>query len=194
MERIREVYEHILMASAVWLPSKQIDHWRYICITSITRECNEIKETPVYSICRLKASYDWIPRDALFKCLEIRLKSPRLVSILRALYTGTKAYVKGSKHLFDTLVGCRQRALESSMLFDIYMDFVVRVARHEVLKKRPDSGIKIEYSVPRLKRLLIILIIFLVNYCPERDRKTKENRNILLFYQILERKDSSVSL
>ena len=53
----------------------------------------------------LKPAYDWIPRDDLLKCLEMRLKSPLLVSILRALYTGTKAYVKGSKHLFDALVG-----------------------------------------------------------------------------------------
>ena len=83
----------------------------------------------------LKAAYDWIPRDALFKRLEIRLKSPLLVSILRALYTGTKAYVKGCKHLFDTLVGCRQGALESPVLFNIYMDFVVTVARQEVLKE-----------------------------------------------------------
>ena len=60
MERIREVYEHILMPSAVWLPSKQTIHWRYICITLTTRECKEIKETPVYSIWGLKASYDWI--------------------------------------------------------------------------------------------------------------------------------------
>ena len=96
----------------------------------------------------LKAAYDWIPRDALFKCLEIRLKSPGLVSILRVYNTDTKAYVKGSKHLFDTMVGCRQGALESPTVFNIYMDFLVRVARHEVLKKRPDSGIKIEYSIP----------------------------------------------
>ena len=96
----------------------------------------------------LKAPYDWIPRDALFKCLEIRLKSLLLVSILCALYTGTKAYVKGSKHLFDTLVGCRQGALESPVLFNIYMDFVVRVPRQEVLKERPDAGMKVEYCIP----------------------------------------------
>ena len=96
----------------------------------------------------LKAAYDWIPRDALLICLEIGLKSPLLVSILRALYTGTKSYVKGIKHLFDTLVGCRQGALESPLLFNIYMDFVVRVARQDVLKERPDAGMKVEYCIP----------------------------------------------
>ena len=28
------------------------------------------------------------------------------------------------------------------------MDFVVRVARQEVLKARPDAGMKVEYSIP----------------------------------------------
>ena len=51
------------------------------------------------------------------------------IHTIRVLYTGTKAYVKGSKHPFDILVGCRQGALESPVLFNIYMDFVVRVAR-----------------------------------------------------------------
>ena len=93
----------------------------------------------------LNDAFNWIPGDPLFKCLEIRLKSPLLVSVLRALFTGTKAYVKGSKHLFDTLVGCRQGALESPVLFNIYVDFVVRVARQEVLKERPDAGMEVEY-------------------------------------------------
>ena len=36
----------------------------------------------------LKAAYDWINRDMLFKILEIRLKSPTLVNILKVFYTG----------------------------------------------------------------------------------------------------------
>ena len=91
----------------------------------------------------LKVAYDWIPRDALFKHLEITLKTSLLISILRVRCTGTKACVKGSKHLFDTLVGCRQGALESPVLFNIYMDFVVGVACQEVLKERPDASMKV---------------------------------------------------
>lgn len=84
----------------------------------------------------------------MFKCLEIRLRSPLLLPILRVLYTSTKAYVKGSKHLFDILVGCLQGVLESPVVFNIYMDFVVRVARQEVLKEHPDTGMKVEYCIP----------------------------------------------
>ena len=57
--------------------------------------------------------------------------------------------MKGSKHLFDTLAGCRQGELESHVLLNIYMDFVLRVARQEVLKERPDAGMKVEYCIPR---------------------------------------------
>ena len=53
----------------------------------------------------LKAAYDWINRDMLFKILDIRLKSPILVKILKVFYTGTSAAIKGSKiflkHLRD---------------------------------------------------------------------------------------------
>ena len=94
----------------------------------------------------LNDAFNWIPGDALFKCLEIRLKSPLLVSVLRTLFTGIKAYVKGSKHLFDTLVGCRQGCIGVSLSSLISTwTFVVRVARQEVLKERPDAGMEVEY-------------------------------------------------
>ena len=39
----------------------------------------------------LKAAYDWINRDMLFKILEIRLQSPILVKLLKAFYTSRRA-------------------------------------------------------------------------------------------------------
>ena len=94
--------------------------------------------TPLFiAFIDLKAAYDWVPRDALFRCLDIRLRCPHLIAILCALYTGTKACIKGTTSFFETLVGCRQGALESPPLFNIYMDFVVRVARNEILKMLP---------------------------------------------------------
>jgi hypothetical protein len=88
----------------------------------------------------LKAAYDWINRDMLFKILEIRLKSPILVNILKALYTGTSAAIKGSTTFFETFSGCRQGGVESPVLFNIYLDFVLRCAEHEVLQKYPNNG------------------------------------------------------
>ena len=96
----------------------------------------------------LKAAYDWINRDMLFKILEIHLKSPILVNILKALYTGTSAAIKGSKSFFKTFPGCRQSGVESPVIFNIFLDFVLRCAEHEVLQKFPNTGLQYSFLMP----------------------------------------------
>jgi len=96
----------------------------------------------------LKAAYDWINRDMLFKVLDIRIKSPILVNILKIFYTGTSAAIKGSKVFFQTFTGCRQGGLESPVLFNIYMDLVLRCAEHEVLQIFPSTGLEYSYRIP----------------------------------------------
>ena len=93
----------------------------------------------------LKAAYDWISRDMLFKILDIRIKSPILVNILKVFYTGTSAAIKGSKVFFKTCTGCRQGGL---VLFNIYLDFVLRCVEHEVLQKFPNTGLQFAYRIP----------------------------------------------
>ena len=97
----------------------------------------------------LKAAYDRMPRDALFKCLEIRLKSP-------FSYPYCAYCILARRHVWkevsicstQSLVRCRQGELESHVLFNVYMDFVVRVARQDVLKERLDAGMRVEYCIP----------------------------------------------
>ena len=95
----------------------------------------------------LKAAYDWINRDMLFKILEILLKSPILVNILKALYTGTSAAIKSSKSFFKTFSGCRQGGVES-VIFNIFLDFVLRCAEHEVQQKFPNTGLQYSFLIP----------------------------------------------
>ena len=66
----------------------------------ILQNAINLSSAPLY-VCfiDLKAAYDWIDRDMLFKVLEIRLNSPFLVKILKVLYTGTSAAIKGSKKI-----------------------------------------------------------------------------------------------
>ena len=96
----------------------------------------------------LKAAYDWINRDMLFKILEIRIKSPILVNILKAFYTGTSAAIKGSKVFFKTITGCRQGGVESPIIFNLYLDFVLRCAEHEILNKFPNTGLQYSFLIP----------------------------------------------
>ena len=62
----------------------------------------------------------------LFKILEIRLQSP-------IFYTGTPAAIKGTNLFFKTKTGCRQGAIESPIIFNIYLDFVLRCVECEVV-------------------------------------------------------------
>ena len=58
----------------------------------------------------------------------MRLQSPIIVKIVRMLYTGTTAAIKHTTTLFQTFTGCRQGGIESPIIFNIYLDFVLRCA------------------------------------------------------------------
>ena len=96
----------------------------------------------------LKAAYDHIDRHMIFRALEIRTKSTKIITILKSLYTGTIAEIKHTDELFNVHMGCRQGGLESPVLFNIYMDFVIRCAEFDVLKKFPNTGVN---SINRIK-------------------------------------------
>ena len=61
----------------------------------IVREAIKSTKNPLY-LCMidLRAAYDHIDRDMLFSVLNIRTKAPKITSLLKALYTGTKASIK----------------------------------------------------------------------------------------------------
>ena len=74
----------------------------------------------------------------LIKMLDIRLKSTILVKILKVLYTGTSAAIKGSNVFFKTFTGCRH----------ICLDFVLGCVEHEVFEKFPNTGLQYSYRIP----------------------------------------------
>ena len=83
----------------------------------------------------------------LFKILQIRLKSPILINILKAFYTGTSAVIKGTL-FFQTFTGCRQGGVESPILFNIYLDFVLRCVEQEVMQRFPNTGLQYSFVIP----------------------------------------------
>ena len=56
----------------------------------------------------LTAAYDHIPRDFLFRVISLRTGATHLVEILKKMYLGTTACIKGVEVRFDVLIGCRQ--------------------------------------------------------------------------------------
>ena len=108
ISRIRSAYENIISNCQFgYRSNRSTTDAIFILQNSIN-----ISSDPLF-LCfiDLKAAYDWINRDMLFKILDIRLKSPILVNILKVLYTGTSAAIKGSKVFFKTFTGCRQGVL-----------------------------------------------------------------------------------
>ena len=99
----------------------------------------------------LTAAYDHIPRDFLFRVLQIRTGASHLIAILQKMYEGTTASIRGMDTVFDVLVGCRQGGQESPCLFNYYLDFVLKVAANEIDQRFPDGwGVKFDYRISHL--------------------------------------------
>ena len=97
----------------------------------------------------LTAAYDHIPRDFLFRVLELRTGASFLIEILKLMYVGTTASIKGLRATFEVLVGCRQGGQESPVLFNYYFDFVLNIAALEIDKAFPKGwGLQFEYNIP----------------------------------------------
>ncbi|XP_066925851.1 uncharacterized protein [Clytia hemisphaerica] len=76
----------------------------------------------------LTAAFDHIPRKWLFDSIKLRFaanQSPHVISILEKLYAYTSLTYEGET--FQTTSGVRQGGPESPFLFNLFIDFVVRV-------------------------------------------------------------------
>ena len=78
----------------------------------------------------LTAAFDHIPRSWLFKSIEMRFPEgmfPRLFTILDNLYKRTTLTFDKTKSTFQTTSGVRQGGPESPFLFNLFIDYVMRV-------------------------------------------------------------------
>ena len=147
VNRLQKAYEtHISNAQFGFRQNRSTSDGIFI-VKMVTEKIGE----PVIAIyIDLTAAYDHIPRDFLFRILDIRTGAKHLVAILKKMYEGTTASVKGSKAVFDILVGCRQGGQESPCLFNnYYFDYVLSIAANEIDKKFPEGwGINFEFNIP----------------------------------------------
>ena len=67
------------------------------------------------------------------------------------MYEGTTASIVGMKSKFDILIGCRQGGQELPCLFNLYFDYVLKVAANEIDKCFPEGwGIECPHNIPHL--------------------------------------------
>ena len=144
IERLRNIYESIIMKNQFGFRKNRSTTDAIF----IVREAIRSTKNPLH-LCMidLRAAYDHIDRDMLFSVIKIRTKSPILTLILKSLYSGTIAAIKHTTDYFQVQTGCRQGGIESPVLFNIYMDFVLRCAEHEVLLHFPHTGLKYSYRI-----------------------------------------------
>ena len=118
-------------------------------IQQICRKMNR----PVYTLfVDLTAAFDHVNRKWMFKSIYQRLSpktNSKLIELLEALYKYTSTALKQNpKDLFEIFCGVRQSGPESPTLFNLYIDYVMRV----YLKECDDNGIrfmKLSYCIPQ---------------------------------------------
>ena len=144
LDRFGDSYERILMENQFGFRKNRSTTDAIF----IVREAIRSTKNPIH-LCMidLRAAYDHIDRNMLFKVLEIRTKAHLLTAILKSLYTGTVAVIKHTVDQFHVHTGCRQGGIEAPVLFNIYMDFVLRCVEHEVLDQYPNTGLKYIYHI-----------------------------------------------
>ena len=118
---------------------------------SMQQITNSMKK-PVFSIfIDLTAAFDHVERNWMFKTIHQRLGPDvdrKLIQLLESLYTHTTTALSQSPNdIFEILLGVRQGGPESPLLFNLYIDYVMRVFLKECVSERINF-LKLKYRIP----------------------------------------------
>jgi endonuclease/exonuclease/phosphatase family metal-dependent hydrolase len=114
-------------------------------VRMLISRCVEFGQPLFTAFVDLRKAYDCVPREALWKVLRVYGVHEKLVQLLEDLHIGTQAAVKlggAVSEWFEVKSGVRQGCVIAPLLFNIYMDFVVRQA---LAQMPPDCGVKLAY-------------------------------------------------
>ena len=103
-----------------------------IYIAKRIHQITDQMKRPVYTLfIDLTAAFDHVPRETMFKAMKNRLPdshTKKLINLLAVLYSYTTTSLEEAPDdVFETRSGVRQGGPESPMLFNLYVDFVMRI-------------------------------------------------------------------
>ena len=97
----------------------------------------------------LTAAFDKIERGWLFQSIRQRIPgSQKIVNVLQELYSHTtSALSETPEDIFQLMLGVRQGGPESPMLYNLYMDYVMRVFMEKCISKGIQFP-RLKYKIP----------------------------------------------
>ena len=144
LDRLRYFYENIILHSQFgFRVDKSTTDAIYVARQLILKVPGQIYGCFI----DLTAAYDHIDREILWQVLELRLGKTVLIDIFKKLYENTKAKIAGCDQEIDVEIGLRQGGPESCMLFNIYLDTVLRFAIHKFHQQIETPGISHKFNI-----------------------------------------------
>ena len=118
------------------------------CIHQVTDKMKK----PVYAFfIDLTAAFDHIERNWMFKTIHQRLHrdtDSKLIQLLESLYSyTTTALAQSPNNIFELILGVRQGGPESPVLFNLYIDYVMRIF-HDKCKSYQVKFLDLKYRIP----------------------------------------------
>ena len=120
-------------------------------VKSIQQITNKMKKTVYAVFVDLTAAFDHVERGWVFKSIKNRLPEGfnlELIQLLESLYSNTTtALAETPNDVFQLTAGVRQGGPESPMLYNLYMDHVMRIYLDEC-KCSGVNFLKFQYKIP----------------------------------------------
>jgi hypothetical protein len=94
----------------------------------------------------LTKAYNWVNRDALWRILRVYQVPSKIVELLEDLHTGMLAVVRLGEDLGQEFLvgsGVRQGYIVAPLLFNVFLDFVVKQA---LASMPPDFGVSVQFQ------------------------------------------------
>ena len=144
LDRLREWYDqNLLDQQQGFRPGRGTTDGIYLL--KRLQKISNITKKPMYALfIDLTAAFYHVNRDWLFSSIKQSL----LFELLHSLYSNTKTALDGDlDHVFKTFVGVIQGGPESPFLYNLYMDYVLRVFMLECSKMKIKFA-KLKYLLP----------------------------------------------